>query len=244
MNKINIEAVWIQDETRIVDLAKSIHTYRSANPEYWEYLLEPYPSDYLPIVQDLIVSLEKDKTHHRMYMICVWAQKDLWYILMKNYADKVVDDPVWAKTSLPEYCPTIETSYRTMRHWVCWTALRMVLVDLLNSSSHKHIKTVLWHHAAENIASWMVFHWNWYAWLRYHEKYVTLPNLRWGEVADTIMWRLDANIFHQDCKVYPDHAWLKSCLKTLPIRIQSPNWCGPKIQSWRDNALNSWLKKS
>lgn len=96
MNKnLYVENVWLEQEWRIIDLAKSLHNHRTQNSWYWNYLLEQYPDTFLPIAQDLICTLEKDPHNHRLYMICRWAQKDLWYILLKNYSEQIIEVLQW-----------------------------------------------------------------------------------------------------------------------------------------------------
>ncbi|MEF2174843.1 MAG: hypothetical protein V3575_00100 [Candidatus Absconditabacteria bacterium] len=240
MNKnLYVENVGLNQEGRIIDLAKSLHHHRIQNPCYGNYLLEEYPDTFMPIAQDLICTLEKDPHNHRLYMICKGTQKDLGYILMKNYSEKIIDDPVTGNSNVDGTIPNLEASYRTTQSGLCSDALRHVIMDLFTSPNHSHIKVILGHHAKDNIASGMVFHGNGFAGLRYHQDYVNLPNLNGGEMTDTIMWRLDMDTFHSDISKYACHLSLKKYLKNNPVRIKSPNGCGPKIQHWRDSALLS-----
>jgi len=83
-----------QKETKIASLAQTLYGHREQNQEYGNYLLEKKPDSYHDIAHDLMIALTKDVEHHRLYIITDETKKELGYILLKNYADYIVDDQI------------------------------------------------------------------------------------------------------------------------------------------------------
>ena len=75
-------------------LSKTLFAHWQQHAEYGHYLLEKKPDHYHDIAQDLIMSLEKNKDHHKLYIITNEIQQEIGYILLKNYADYLIDDPI------------------------------------------------------------------------------------------------------------------------------------------------------
>jgi len=83
-----------QKEAKIASLAQTLYNHREQNQEYGNYLLEEKPDSYHDIAQDLMIALTKDVEHHRLYIITDETKKEVGYILLKNYAEYIIDDPI------------------------------------------------------------------------------------------------------------------------------------------------------
>lgn len=219
----------------IDNLAKTIDTYWNNDEIFGYYLLEKKPDTYHSIAWDLLVALEKNPEHHKIYIIRDQVNKDLWYILLKNYSEKILDDPVLNTSYLPQsFCPNVEVSYRTLQKWICARILRSVIEDYWQKN--EDIKCLLWHHAIDNKASGLVFAHNGFSWLRYHKKYVYMPNI--DQRTDTIMRILERETFTNDIKNYQEYQTLKTAIKSDPIRIYSPpHDSHQKINDWYDETI-------
>jgi len=208
------------NSTRIVEeidhLARTIDTYRNNDATFGYYLLEKKPDNYKTITSDLLTILEMNPQNHKIYLIRNQINEYLWYILFKNYADRIIDDPVSDGSYLPQaFAPNVEASYRSLEKWICTRALREAIEDYWYNN--KNIKCILWHHAIDNKASGLVFANNGFSWLRYHKQYVYMPNT-WKQT-DTIMWILWKETFYDDVKKYQEYQQLKQAIKTDHIRI-------------------------
>lgn len=241
MNKqLNLDPMTINSPEiyqEIDHLAKTIDTYRNNDETFGYYLLEQKPDTYKTIAWDLLAALEKNPDYHKIYIIRDQTKKDLWYILLKNYSETIIDDPILNTSYVPQsFSPNVEVSYRTLEKWVCAKALRQVLEDYWRKNPD--IKCMLWHHATDNKASWMVFAHNWFSWLRYHDNYVYLPNIQ--QQSDTIMWILEKEKFDEDIQTYQEYQQLKQKIKSESIRVY-PNHHDShcKIKDWYAHSKTS-----
>ena len=208
LDPITIDSPWATD--RIDILTQKIYQHRQQDPHFGHYLLEPKPLMHHQLTHDLVTALEDQPLYHALYIIHSDTQQNLWYILLKHYSDIIVDDPVHHSSSLDNgSCPNVEASYRTLTPGMCARSLRAALYDYLQK--HPNIQSILWHHAVDNKASGMVFHHNGFAWLRYHDQYVHLPNI--PQQSDTIMRILNKEDFHHNIVTYPEYQLLKEAMK-------------------------------
>ena len=159
-----------------------------------------------------MIALTKNELH-RLYIMTDETKKEIWYILLKNYADYIIDDPItWHRIS-SQITPNVEASYRTIKKWTCTPAIRHVLMDTL--VVWDAIQAIMWHHAVANKSSGAVFHANGFSVLKYHKDYVYLPNI--DERSDTILWKLDKEQYIQDNIHYNSN--LKKYLRKNVLRI-------------------------
>ena len=93
----NLETLNTKDvhiEEKITSLAKTLYSYWEKNEQYGHYLLEKKPESFHGVAQDLLHALEKDPQHHRIYIMRNETQQEIGYILLKNYSDYIMDDPI------------------------------------------------------------------------------------------------------------------------------------------------------
>lgn len=212
--KLDINSPWV--EGKIHTLSKTIYEHREKNNSFWDYLLEKKPDTYFPLAHDLLEALQKNSKHHVLHIIRDITQNDLGYILLKNYNDRIIDDPIAHTSCLPNsIAPNVEASYRTLKSGLCATALRDTIRDLFEH--HHEISHVLWHHAIDNKASGIVFQHNWFYGLRYHNDYVDLPNI--ASKSDTIMRILDKKTAMDDKIRHKEYFDLKQYLSTEDLRL-------------------------
>ena len=81
-------------EEKIASLSNILYKYWQSHEEYGHYLLEKKPESSYGVAQDLLSALEKDTQHHRLYIMRDEIQQEIGYILLKNYSDYIMDDPV------------------------------------------------------------------------------------------------------------------------------------------------------
>ena len=192
METLNTKDVHIEE--KITSLAKTLYSYWEKNEQYGHYLLEKKPESFHGVAQDLLHALEKDPQHHRIYIMRNETQQEIGYILLKNYSDYIMDDPIWWHKLSPHRIPNVEASYRSIEKGRCTWALHHVLSDVLDSQPD--IQSIIGHHAVPNKSSGCIFHSNGFSVLAYHKKYVYLPNIQ--EHSDTILWNLERSTYLQD----------------------------------------------
>lgn len=217
----------IEKNKKIGSLSRILYTYRDQHEEYGHYLLEKKPGSHYDVAQDLLVSLDKNLEHHRLYIIKDEINKEVWYILLKNYSDYIIDDPIsWHKMS-SQIIPNLEASYRTIRKWTCTPSIKHALYDVLHNGNT--IQSIMWHHAVANKSSGCVFHSNGFSVVKYHPDYVYLPNI--DQYSDTILRKLDRKTYIQD--LLNHHEDLKQYLRAQEIRTcDSSNWTCKNLQEW------------
>jgi hypothetical protein len=174
-----------------------------------------------------MIALTKNIEHHRLYIMTDETKKEIWYILLKNYADYIIDDPIsWHSTS-SKITPNLEASYRTIKKWTCTPAIRHVLMDIL--VAWDGIQAIMGHHAVANKSSGAVFHANGFSVVRYHKDYVYLPNI--DERSDTILWKLDKEQYIQDH--INRNGDLKRYLRNNGLRVwETQDWNCENLQKW------------
>jgi hypothetical protein len=232
-----IDGLNIQKDAKIVSLAQTLYNHREQNQEYGNYLLEKKPDSYHDIAHDLIVALTKNE-HHSLYIMTDQTKKELGYILLKNYADYIIDDPIAWHSISSEITPNLEASYRTIKRWTCTPAIRHVLNDVLVGWGDIH--AIMWHHAVANKSSGAVFHANGFSVVKYHKDYVYLPNI--DERSDTILWKLDKEQYIQDSIHY--NGDLKKYLRKGGLRInETQDKNGKDLQKWYGEMQTRRLKK-
>jgi len=228
-----------QKETKIVSLAQTLYNHREQNQEYGNYLLEKKPDSYHDIAHDIMIALTKNIEHHRLYIMTDEIKKELGYILLKNYADYIIDDPIAWNTVSSQIMPNVEASYRTIKKWTCTPAIRHVLMDTL--VVWDTIQAIMWHHAVANKSSGAVFHANGFSVVKYHKDYVYLPNI--DERSDTILWKLDKEQYIQDH--INRNGDLKRYLRNNRLRMwETKDWNCENLQKWYREMQTRRLKNN
>ncbi len=216
-----------QKEAKIASLAQALYNHREQNQEYGSYLLEKKPDSYHDIAHDIMIALTKNIEHHRLFIMTDEMKKELGYILLKNYADYIIDDPIAWHSISSIIRPNLEASYRTIKKWTCTPAIRHVLMDTL--VVWDGIQSIMWHHAVANKSSGAVFHANGFSVVKYHKDYVYLPNI--DERSDTILWKLDKEQYLQDNIRYNGN--LKNHVRDSGLRIdETQNKNSKDLQDW------------
>jgi hypothetical protein len=216
LETLSISNLWV--DHKIESLCKKIYHNWKNDATFGYYLLEPQPESYWNLANELLLALQKDPLHHVLYLIHGEKEKDLGYILLKNYSPLLCDDPVFDTSYLPQTpFSNVEVSYRSLYSWVCARSLYEVLSDYIDT--HPDIQWFLGHHAVANKASGLIFHHNGFAWLRYHHNYVYLPNI--DSWSDTIMRFLHKDQYLQDSAQVQKYVSLKKMLKSQSLRLHS-----------------------
>ena len=89
-----IDANHSSKNEKIDSLSQTLYNHWQQHEEYGQYLLEKKPDHHHDIAQDLVIALEKNKDHHKLYIITDEVQEEIGYILLKNYTDHIIDDPI------------------------------------------------------------------------------------------------------------------------------------------------------